>query len=182
MGDDTLEFVECLRSKTENEKLKKILDCIVNSSPSEDFAYGDWNDRQDFMESEYDGLVAETVRQLEEIVTGVKKEIPRGMRWNDYPSDTLYLWNGKTLFVIAEGTGDNLWQEDIDAGYNDYWMTESYGEDGGDGGQWLEKTLIHDINYTIQGVMDRMMECDLWDDSWVILDPEYGEELRRELE
>ena len=66
--DDTGKFIESLIRETENEKLKKIMKCIYNSSPSENFAYGDWNDRQDFMENEYDDLVKETVNELEEIM------------------------------------------------------------------------------------------------------------------
>lgn len=61
--DDTLEFITSLRRATKNKKLKKILECIKLSSP--DFSYGDWNDRQDFMENEYDALVEQTVKELE---------------------------------------------------------------------------------------------------------------------
>ena len=100
-------------------------------------------------------------------------------KWNDYPSDTLYLWDGETIFKIAEGTGDNLWDEDIEEGYVDYWMTESYSfnEHACDGGQWMETKLIRDIDYTIQGVIDRLMKCDLWDSNWEILDEDTGDEL-----
>lgn len=101
------------------------------------------------------------------------------MKWNDYSSDTLYLWDGETIFMISEGTGDNLWDEDVDAGYLDYWMTESYSfnEDTCDGGQWMETKLIRDMDYTIQGVIDRLMECDLWDSNWEILDDDTGYDL-----
>ena len=34
-------------------------------------------------------------------------------KWNDYSSDTLFLWNGSVVFKISEGTGENLWEEDI---------------------------------------------------------------------
>lgn len=100
-------------------------------------------------------------------------------KWNDYPSDTLYLWDGETIFKIAEGTGENLWPEDEEEGYVDYWMTESYSfnESNCNGGQWLETELITDIDYTIQGVLDRLMECDLWDSDWQILDEDTGNEL-----
>lgn len=105
--------------------------------------------------------------------------IDLNMKWNDYSSDTLYLWDGETIFMIAEGTGDNLWDEDVNAGYLDYWMTESYNfnEDSCDGGQWMETKLIRDMDYTIQGVIDRLMECDLWDSDWEILDEDTGNEL-----
>lgn len=108
--------------------------------------------------------------------------ISKEMKWNDYPSDTLYLWNGNTIFRISEGTGDNLWPEDEEAGYKDYWMTEYYGSDESNGGQWLETELIRDIDYTIQGVIDRLMTCDLWEDNWEILDEEKGEEIFCEME
>lgn len=100
--------------------------------------------------------------------------ISRDMKWNDYPSDTLYLWNGSVVFRISEGTGDNLLDEDIEAGYKDYWMTECT---DGDGGQWMETKLIKDIDYTIQGVLDRLMKCDLWEDNWEIIDEDLGSEL-----
>lgn len=106
------------------------------------------------------------------------KGINLDMKWNDYDSDTLYLWNGSDLFVITEGSGDNLSTEDEEEGYVDYWMTECYGEGtDGDGGQWLETELITDIDYTIQGVIDRIMECDLWDDDWIVLDDDIGSSL-----
>lgn len=111
------------------------------------------------------------------------KGIDLDMKWNNYDSDTLYLWNGTELFKIAEGTGDDLYEEDKENGYVDYWMTECYGEgSGGDGGQWMETRLISDIDYTIQGVIDRMMECDLWDDDWIVLDDDIGESLEDKFE
>ena len=68
--DDTMEFIESLIRETNDKRLKKILQCIIWSSPSDDFAYGDWNDRQDFMENEYDDLVKETINELEKIIGG----------------------------------------------------------------------------------------------------------------
>lgn len=104
------------------------------------------------------------------------------MKWNDYKSDTLYLWSKEeeTLFIISEGTGENLLDEDIAEGYVDYWMTDSYDKERfcEEGGQWLEKKMIYDIDYTIQGVIDRMMTCDLWMADWEVIDEETGEELR----
>ena len=96
-------------------------------------------------------------------------------KWNDYPSDTLYLWDGKTIFRIAEGTGDNLFPEDEEEGYVDYWMTDYYDFNDGNGGQWMETKLIQDIDYTIQGVIDRIKECDLWDSDWEIIDENMGD-------
>ena len=63
--DDTLEFIRSLIRETKSKKLKKILKCIEDASPSDDLAYGDWNDRQEFMENEYYKLVEETVKELE---------------------------------------------------------------------------------------------------------------------
>ena len=101
------------------------------------------------------------------------------MKWNDYPSDTLYLYNGEDLFKITQNTTDeNLSDEDIDEGYKDSWMTDIFREKYGlYGGQWMETELISDIDYTLQGVIDRMMECDLWDDNWEIIDEDLGDKL-----
>jgi len=100
------------------------------------------------------------------------------MKWNDYPSDTLYLWNGDTLFVISEGSGNNLSPEDEEEGYVDYWMTNIYGMDRPeDGCQWMETELIRKIDYTIQGVIDRIKIFDLWEDNWKVLEPTDGEKL-----
>ena len=109
-------------------------------------------------------------------------KIDMNMKWNDYSSDTLYLWDGKTLFKIAEGTGDNLFDEDIEDGYVDYWMTDYYDFEDSDGGQWLETEYIKDIDYTIQGVIDRIKACDLWDSNWEILDEDIGEEMAERFE
>lgn len=105
------------------------------------------------------------------------KGIDLNMKWNDYDSDTLYLWNkDDVVFIIQEGTGVNLLEDDIDKGYKDYWMTEWYvNRNEVDGGQWMEKECIKDIDYTIQGVIDRISECDLWDTDWVVLDNEDAE-------
>lgn len=106
------------------------------------------------------------------------KGIDLNMKWNDYDSDTLYLWNGTDLFVITEGSGENLSTEDREEGYVDYWMTNCYAEGcGGDGGQWMETELITNIDYTIQGVIDRIMDCDLWDDDWKVIDDDTGSSL-----
>ena len=105
------------------------------------------------------------------------KGIDLNMKWNDYESTVLYLWNGDTLFRIAEGSGDNLFPEDEAEGYLDYWVTDWYSKDDGNGGQWMETELISDIDYTIQGVIDRISECDLWDDEWIVLDEVTGDAL-----
>ena len=108
--------------------------------------------------------------------------IDRNMKWNDYPSDVLYLWDGETIFRIAEGTGDNLLPEDEERGWVDYWLTDYYNFDDGNGGQWMENELISDIDYTIQGVLDRLEECDLWISNWKIMDEAVGENLFNEFE
>ena len=66
--DDTTEFIKNLIREIEDKRLKKILRCIVLSSPSDDFAYGDWNDREVFMANEYDDLVRDTAMELEKIM------------------------------------------------------------------------------------------------------------------
>ena len=101
----------------------------------------------------------------------------KDMKWNDYSSDTLYLWNGTTLFRIAEGDGSNLWEEDREAGYKDYWITEYRDLDNANGGQWLETDYIKNLDYTIQGVMERLYDCDLWEDDWIVLSEDLGDEL-----
>lgn len=106
------------------------------------------------------------------MVTG----IDLNSKWNDNEGD-LYLWNGKTLFKIAEGDGSNLWAEDEEQGYVDYWVTYIASTEFGDGGMWMETELISQKDYTIQGVIDRLMECDLWDDEWKVIDEELGEDL-----
>lgn len=101
-------------------------------------------------------------------------------KWNDYDHEYLYLWNGKTLYRVQEGSGDNLDYEDEEEGYVDYWNTEVDDVDGngsGGGGIWLETELICDIDYTIAGVIERMKECDLPDGDWEVIDPEIGEEM-----
>jgi len=98
-------------------------------------------------------------------------------KWNDYPSDVLYLWNDETIFRIAEGSGTNLLDDDIENGYVDYWMTDYYDFEDGNGGQWMETKLIRDIDYTIQGVIERIKECDLWNSDWKIIDESVGDTL-----
>ena len=112
------------------------------------------------------------------MVTG----IDLNMKWNDYSSDTLYLWNGNTLYKISEGSGDALFSEDYKAGYIDYWLTDVYSKAEGTGGQWMEKEFIKTSNYTIQGLIDRMMECDLWDDNWKVINEKLGDELSETFE
>ena len=108
--------------------------------------------------------------------------IDKNASWS---GEDLYLWNGKdTLFLIAEGTGDNLLDEDVEDGYADYWMTEWFTINAdctlkADGGQWMETELVRDKYHTVGDVLARLMECDLWEDNWRLLDMVTGEELYR---
>lgn len=110
-------------------------------------------------------------------------------RWNDNVSKELYLLNKtKTrIYHISEGDGSNLLPEDEANAYQDYWISEIFDltVEGDrwkkeiDGGQWLETEIISRIDYTIEGVIERMMECDLDGDrkDWEIISSEYAEDL-----
>ena len=101
-------------------------------------------------------------------------------KWSDYPGDSLYLWNGKVLYVATEDFGFNLSGEDASKGYKDSWVVDIYTTDPYEydwipqGGQWMESELISNLNYTIEGICERLLDCDLWKDDWQILDPEIG--------
>lgn len=133
-------------------------------------------------------LIPELMKRVYDILTPDEEKyenIDLNMKWKNYPHDTIYLWNGKDIFRISEGDGCNLDEEDRKEGYKDNWVTNFIPSDGKmDGGMWLETDYIVDIDYTIQGVIDRMCECDLWEDNWKILKDEYGERLwdRMEME
>lgn len=101
-------------------------------------------------------------------------------KWVDYPSDSLYLFNGEVVFQIQQGSGDNLLPEDVEEGYVDYWNTYTT---NGDGGMWLERKLISACDYTIRDVIERAKECDLVGDDWrVIENPDVGQALFEEKE
>ena len=56
----------------------------------------------------------------------------------------------KTMVVAAEGSGDNLWEEDEKQGYKDYAMLSLYSMDGDelalvDSGQMMTTKLIADM-------------------------------------
>lgn len=95
-------------------------------------------------------------------------------KWNEFGSDSMCLWNGSVLFIIKEGDGSNLSDEDIEEGFEDYWITNWYGFVSGvfeaDGGQWMETQSIHEHDYTIAEVLGRLQGCDLWRDDWELLD------------
>lgn len=61
----------------------------------------------------------------------------------------VYVPKKKLFLYVAEGTGDNLWQEDMDEGYVDYLYIEVYEMDGTemfevDGGELLLKEYVRD--------------------------------------
>jgi len=61
-----MEYLEGLVRFAENKKVKEILNVIVDSIPA--FGYMDYNDREDFFETEYDDLIDETLNKLEEMI------------------------------------------------------------------------------------------------------------------
>lgn len=106
------------------------------------------------------------------------------MKWNDYPNEHLFLYNKKdnVLYQLSEGSGSNILWEDIMNGYKDYWVSSIYDLNKNteiDGGFWLEKENIFDIDYTIEEVINRMMECDLYGKrkDWEIADNEWAENI-----
>lgn len=63
----------------------------------------------------------------------------------------LWIKDADVLVTAVEGTGDNLLDEDIKAGYNDYIMTNVYARDGyeiveNDGGQLLTSEMVADLS------------------------------------
>lgn len=101
-----------------------------------------------------------------------------GTKWADYPGDTLYLWNGDVLYTAHEDSV-NVLESDKAEGYKDSWVVDIYSLSNPDwlpqGGQWMESEYISDMNYTIEGITNRLIDCDLWKDDWTILDPNVGE-------
>ena len=87
----------------------------------------------------------------------------------------IYLKTYERLITAVEGTGDNLTDEDIAEGYNDYVMTSIYKQEGEelileDGGQMLTKEMIKDME--IEDLAQRVV--DYWTDGnaeadWVVL-------------
>ena len=108
-----------------------------------------------------------------------KSGVDLSMKWNDYPSDSLYLWNGDVLYVATEDQ-QNVLEEDEAKGYKDSWVVDMYSitEEVPQGGQWMEREYISDIGYTIRDVIDRLGRCDLWEDKWKVLEPSVGSTMR----
>lgn len=113
--------------------------------------------------------------------------------WQEYTeffnTDSVYFLNEdeSRLYVIVEGDGSNLFPEDDEEGYVDYWMTYMYDVNEKkeiDGGQWLETEYISKRNYTIGELIDRMKECDAPADleHWTIQLPEVGERVQSDIE
>ncbi len=111
--------------------------------------------------------------------------ISSDMLWNDYGENlsfSLYLYSRDTGFIykVSEGTGDNLLDEDKEAGYRDYWDTELVNVDSGSqqGGMWLEKDYISTLDYTLNSLVTKMcVNDDIAVSDWFILDPEFGMDL-----
>lgn len=101
------------------------------------------------------------------------------MKWNQYNFSNLYLLSKdrSELIVIYEGDGSNLFEEDKERGYVDYWLSDSYNTKTGEedkSNQLLEEKYISDYDYTIAQVIERNEYCA---DDYILLDPELGEEL-----
>lgn len=94
-------------------------------------------------------------------------------KWNDY-NGRLYLWNGSELYTVAPmHDDDHDYDDDYEADEDDWfednaWVVDIYGTDDNiiQGGCWTEGKPIRKIDYTIQGVIDRLGGCDLWADDW----------------
>lgn len=101
-------------------------------------------------------------------------------KWENYLGTTLYLWNGNVLYTASEDS-TNVSESDKSSGYKDSWVVDIYSNSDEDripqGGQWMETEYISDMNYTIEEIINRLLDCDLWKDDWEILDPSTGEAL-----
>lgn len=63
----------------------------------------------------------------------------------------IWIKDADVLITAEEGTGDNLLEEDIADGFNDYIMTNVYKRDGyeiveEDGGQLLTSEMVADLD------------------------------------
>lgn len=93
----------------------------------------------------------------------------------------IYVKKKKLFLYVAEGTGDNLWQEDMDEGYVDYLYIEVYKMDGTemsevDGGELLLKEYVKD-RYSdddgtrmIQDAAKFIWDMEIHYDDYVIID------------
>jgi hypothetical protein len=100
-------------------------------------------------------------------------------KWNDYHGDVLYLLNklAGTFTVILEGDGSNLTDEDVAAGYVDYWTYDMYDSNKGtmiDGGMNMVEEVIKETNPTI----GEIIELHGWSpEEFTIMTPGMGYEL-----
>lgn len=108
-----------------------------------------------------------------------------------YGIDTIYLANKDRSYVLAitEGTGDNLSQEDQDAGYLDYWNVEGIDKDGVEygGGILLLDYMIFEENPKLEDVVWLAKNSENLDDismvrSCQLIDPYEGQQLYEEYE
>ena len=110
-------------------------------------------------------------------------------KWNETNGELYFINPEKTrMYLIEEGSGDNLLDEDIAAGYVDYWLTSTYDlekkEIIEEQAQWMETKPIFAIDYSIPGLIARLKECDAPADleDWEIISTEKGDEIRDALE
>lgn len=112
-------------------------------------------------------------------------------RWLDYIKqnniDGLFFYNPeeKIFMTLYEGTGDNLFPEDEEEGYVDYWMADVFTEEGNiDGAQIMCETLISESNQTIGEIIDMVEESEMVMSIGslplrdYIVNPEYGKRLK----
>jgi len=89
-------------------------------------------------------------------------------RWLDYIKenniDGIFLYNPEetTLMTIYEGTGENLFPEDEENGYVDYWMVDVFSTKGNeDGAQIMCTAIIRETNPTIGEIIDMVEESEM---------------------
>ena len=107
-------------------------------------------------------------------------------------SDFWVLGNDDLIYHIKEGTGDNLLQEDIDAGYVDYIYIDIFKnnltdiEDGNihDGGQILLKEYYKDLTVVdILGIVEEFFGVRFFSmksEDWEIMLKEVAEDVENE--
>lgn len=83
----------------------------------------------------------------------------------------IYLKQSERLITVAEGTGDNLTDEDIKDGFVDYFMSTVYEQDGDelveqDGGQILSSKMVADMD--TEEIVDKIL------DYWEAKDEDYA--------
>lgn len=117
-------------------------------------------------------------------------KIAKDMKWNEWMDVELYFINQErdTMYLVEEGSGDNLLDEDINEGYVDYWLTSTFDlekkEIVEEQAMWMETENIHEHDYTFGEIIERMKECDAPEglENWEILPVDEGRKIRDELE